>query len=201
MSDLRALADRPVHVWNEDGLEECSLGLLFAALGLGVLIARVPSPITTPVPFVWIFLPAVIVATLTKRALPRLKALTISRVGYVQPRPASRSRSRLAMMTTLGIAAVAVWRPYTAGSTDVVVTMCGLLAAAFVYGAIRWSMAHVLALAVIPAAFGVWAYRTQAGISAVSWLLLALGVGLLVAGVVRLTRFLALHPVHHTHRS
>jgi len=198
MTDLPTLEDRSVQVWNQDGLGECALGMLFAALGLGIVIARLPSPITTPFPFVWIFLPAAIVGPLMKRALPRWKAaVTAPRIGYVEPRPASRARFVVTMMTVFGIAAIAQARPLTGGAIDVVVVLSALLAAPFVYGAIRWSMPHYLALAAIPAGFGVWAYRTHAGIAALSWLILALGLALVMVGTLRLAWFLASHPIQH----
>jgi hypothetical protein len=46
----------------------------------------------------------------------------------------------------------------------------------------------------------VWAYRTHAGIAAVSWLILALGLAVAMAGILRLVWFLASHPIQHGRR-
>jgi hypothetical protein len=199
MKELRGLADRATQVSAQDGLQECVLATLFVGLGVGLLIAQSPSSYTSAVPFLWMLLPVAPVVWLNRTMVPRWKAaLTVPRIGYVEP-PAP-SRRRLAMFAgapvVIGLAAAAL-RTLDGGSdsTNLGVATALLLASAFAYTAFRWGLMHSLALSAVALLFAAWTYSTGATAAATPWLLVVLGVGLGMSGIVRLIRFLVTHPV------
>jgi hypothetical protein len=198
--ELGALADRATLAFAEDGLQECVLAALFVGLGVGLLIAQIPSPYTSPVPFLWMLLPVAPVVWLNRTMVPRWKAaLTVPRIGYVEPPAPSRRRLALVALAPILIGLVAVAFRTLGGASDsssVRVATALLLASAFAYGAIRWGLMHFLVLTAVALSFAGWTYETGGTAAATPWLLVVLGVGLGVSGIVRLLRFLATHPVY-----
>jgi hypothetical protein len=199
MKELRILADRATQASTEDGLQECVLAVLFVGLGVGLLIAQIPSPYTSPVPFLWILLPLAPVVWLNRTMVPRWKAaLTVPRIGHVEPPVPSRGRLTLFAVAAVVIGLGAVVFRTLAGASDsssLGVATALFLAGAFAYGAIRWGQMHLLALSAVALLFAGWTYKTAATAAATPWLLVVLGVGLGLSGIVRLIRFLATHPV------
>jgi hypothetical protein len=195
---LRALADRATQASAEDGLQECVLAALFVGLGIGLLVAQIPSPYTSPVPFLWMLLPLAPVIWLNRTMVPRWKAaLTVPRIGHVEPPAPSRRRLVLFAMAPLaiGLAALAYRAFGGASESSLSIATALLLAGAFAYGAFRWGQTHLLALSAVALLFAGWTYRTPAAAATTPWLLVVLGVGLGMSGIVRLLRFLATHPV------
>jgi hypothetical protein len=199
MKELRALTDRATRASAEDGLQECVLAVLFIGLGAGLLIAQIPSPYTSPVPFLWMLLPLAPVIWLNRTMVPRWKAaLTVPRIGHVEPPTASRRRLALLATAALGISLSMVALRALGNASDsnsVGVATALLLAGASAYGAIRWGLIHLLALSAVALMFAGWTYKTAATAASTPWLLVVLGFILGVSGIVRLLRFLATHPV------
>jgi hypothetical protein len=205
MNEIRILADRATQAATEDGLQECVLATLFVCLGVGLLIAQIPSPYTSSVPFLWMLLPVAPVVWLNRTMVPRWKAaLTVPRIGYVEP--PSPSRRRLALfaiaLVVISLGTVAVRTVGDAGdSSSIAVATALLLAGTFAYGAIRWGLMHHLALSAVAMLFAGWTYKTAATAATIPWLLVVLGIGLGLSGIVRLLRFLATHPVPARHNA
>src|SRR5579862_9992684 len=109
MNELRSLTDRATQASTEDGLQECVLAVLFVGLGAGLLIAQIPSPYTSSAPFVWMLLPIAPVVWLNRTMVPRWKAaLTVPRIGHVEPPTPSRWRLAVSVIAPVVISLTAV---------------------------------------------------------------------------------------------
>src|SRR5262245_1858356 len=197
MTNLSLIEDRPFRASHQDGLAELAFGFFLVALSAGLLIAQMSS--ASPFPFLWIFLPAVLTAGLCRWAMPRLKAsMTVPRIGHVELRPPSSGRKTAAILSTVAFGVLTAFALFVLGSSAVgriVVLISPVLAAVLVHGAIRWSMPRYFALAAVPCMFGVWAYYSTAGLSALPRLFLSLALAFGAAGGIRLFRFLETYPV------
>ena len=198
--DLPELERRSVKYWNEDGLPELVMGLLWVVWGGAWLVgsALPHGPVRSTY---WMFTPVLLAlsgvaaVSLTKKLKARV---TFPRTGYVQWKEPTRSQRFL----TAAVAAVAaaaltaiVAKARTAGLETLAAPGVGvILCLGFLVASLTQRAPHLLVLAGIALALGLAFSVLDAGWGAMNWMLVALGVATTVMGAARFRRYLARHP-------
>ena len=199
--DLRDLEHRPVKYWNEDGLPELVMGLLWIVWGGAFLLGtRLPrGPVWN---VYWMFTP-VLLATSGVAAVwatKKLKArMTFPRTGYVrwkEPTRAERALGAGLAVVTAALLAALLAKSRTAGLERVAAPGLGaILGVGFLVASLTQRAPHLLALAGISLALGLAFGALGTGFEAMNWMLVALGAFATAFGAARFRMFLARHPM------
>jgi len=198
--DLRELETRPTKRWNEDGLPELVMGVLWIIWGGSFLIggALPHGPVWNAY---WAVAPALLALSgmAAVWATKRLKArLTFPRTGYVRWKAPTRAQrfgaAAVALVASATIAALVV-KSRTAGLEGVAAPGLGvILSLGFVVASLTQRAPHLLALAGVSIVLGLALGTLNAGWTAMNWMLVGLGAAATVIGAARFRMFLARHP-------
>lgn len=199
--DLHELERRPVKYWNEDGLPELVMGLLWILWG-GAWIVGNTLPRGKVWNVYWVFAPALLALSGVAAvwATKRLKAqFTFPRTGYVRWKEPSRMHRLIAAAVAIGTAsalAALILKGRTEGLEHVAAPGLGvILSLGFVVASLTQRAPHLLALAGVALALGLAFGALGAGWEAMNWMLVALGVAATILGAARLRLFLARNPM------
>jgi hypothetical protein len=199
--DLRELERRPVKYWNEDGLPELVMGLLWILWGGAWLVGnRLPrGPVWN---VYWLFTPALLALSGVAAvwATKRLKArLTFPRTGYVRwKEPTRRQRGAAAVVAvgTASILAALIMKSRTEGVEHLAAPGLGvILSLGFLVASLTQRAPHLLALGGVALVLGLAFGALGAGWEAMNWMLVVLGAAATVLGAARLRLFLARNPM------
>lgn len=199
--DLHELERRPVKYWNEDGLPELVMGLLWILWGGSFLVGNAlpRGPVWN---VYWLVTPALlalsgVVAVWTTK---RLKAqFTFPRTGYVRWKEPTRLQRAMAAAIAVGTASVAaalIVKSRTEGLEHVAAPGLGvILSLGFVVASLTQRAPHLLALGGVALALGLSFGALGTGWEAMNWMLVALGAVAALLGAARLRLFLARNPM------
>jgi hypothetical protein len=199
--DLHELERRPVKYWNEDGLPELVMGLLWILWGSSWIVGNAlpRGPVWN---VYWMFTPALLAlggvaaVWLTKRLKARI---TFPRTGYVRWKEPTRAQRLLTAAVAMGAAAALVMliaKTRAEGLEHVAAPGLGvILSLGFVVASLTQRAPHLLALGGVALALGLAFGALGAGWEAMNWMLVVLGVVATVFGAARLRLFLARHPL------
>lgn len=199
--DLRELERRPTRYWNEDGLPELIMGLLWIVWGGAWLIGN-----ALPRGGVWnvywmlapvfLALSGVAAVRLTRHLKSRL---TFPRTGYVrwkEPTKSQRLATAAMAMVTAAAATTLIAKGRAEGLENVAAPGLGvILSLGFLIASVTQRAPHLLALAVVALALGLAGGTLGAGWDAVNWMFVALGAVTAVMGAARFRRFISRNPV------
>jgi hypothetical protein len=198
--DLPELERRSVKYWNEDGLPELVMGLLWVLWGGAWLVgsALPDGPVRNTY---WTFTPVLLASSgvaavwLTKKLKARV---TFPRTGYVQWKEPTRSQRLLTAAVAI-VAAAAVTAVVAKARAGGLESMAApgvgvILGLGFLVASLTQRAPHLLALGGVALALGLAFGALDTGWDAVNWMLVALGVATTVMGAARFRRFLARHP-------
>mgnify|MGYP000962020371 CR=1 FL=1 len=193
-AELRALEGRSRRYWNEDGIPELVMGLIWLLWGaLMILETALPRGLQEPYTML---MPLVLVLSgfLAHGLIRRLKArLSDPLGGYVRHGPPSRAASLGAAGLAVAVAALVAY--LAAGSRAAsmetrLVPIVGVLAAlAFLVGAVRQGAPWLLALAAVALLLGLAVGSLGLGLAGLNWLLIGLGLAASLLGLLRLRSF------------
>jgi hypothetical protein len=198
--DLRELERRPRKYWNEDGLPELVMGLLWIVWGGAWLIGNAlpRGPVWN---VFWMFTPALLALSgvAAVRLTKALKArVTFPRTGYVQwkaPTGGQRVATAAVAMVTAAVLAALIVKSRADGLERVAAPGMGvLLSLGFLVASITQRAPHLLALGGVALALGLAFGALGAGWEAMNWMLVALGAAAAVMGAARFRMFLARNP-------
>lgn len=198
--DLPELERRSVKYWNEDGLPELVMGLLWTLWGSAWLVgsALPGGPVRNAY---WMFTPVLLAlsgvaaVSVTKKLKARV---TFPRTGYVQWKEPTRPQRLLTAAVAIVVAAAitaTVAKARAGGLESVAAPSVGvILGLGFVVASLTQRAPHLLVLGGVALALGLTFGALDAGWDAMNWMLVALGVATAVMGAARFRRFLARHP-------
>lgn len=199
--DLRELERRPVKYWNEDGIPELVMGLLWILWGSSWIVGNAlpRSPVRT---FFWMFTPALLALSgvaagwLTKRLKARF---TFPRAGYVrwkEPTRAHRLLGAAVAIVTASLAAAIILKGRAEGLEPVAAPGLGvILSLGFLVASLTQRAPHLMALGGVALMLGLTFGALSAGWNAMIWMLAAMGVATTLFGALRLRAFLARNPL------
>lgn len=198
--DLREIGRRPTRYWNVDGLPEMVMGALWMVWGGSWLYGQTleAGPVRTAF---WLAVPALLALSgvgatwLTKRLKERI---TFPRTGYVEwkePTRVQRLGAAGVALVSAAVLAAVVARGRMHGMEQVTAPAMGvLLSLALLVASLRQSAPHLLALAGVALALGLALGALATGWEAANWLFVGLGAASVVAGGLRLRKFLRQNP-------
>lgn len=198
--DLPDLERRSVKYWNEDGLPELIMGLLWVLWGGAWLVgSTLPGgPVRNTY---WMFTPVLLAlsgvaaVSLTKKLKARV---TFPRTGYVRWKEPTRSQRLLtaAVAVVAAAAITAIVAKARAGGLETVAApgVGVILGVGFLVASLTQRAPHLLALGGVALALGLAFGALDAGWGAMNWMFVALGIATTLMGAARFRRFLARHP-------
>lgn len=199
--DLGELERRPARYWNEDGLPELIMGLLWIVWGGAWLIGNA-LPRGGMWNVYWMLTPALLALSgmaavrLTKRLKSRL---TFPRTGYVrwkEPTKGQRLAAAVIAMVTAAAVVGLIAKGRAEGLENVAAPGIGvILSLGFLVASITQRAPHWLALAGVALALGLLGGALGTGWDAMNWMFVALGAVMAVMGGARFRRFVARNPV------
>lgn len=199
--NLQELERRSVRYWNEDGLPELVMGLLWIVWGGSWLIGNAlpRGPVWN---VFWMFTPALLALSGVAAvwATKKLKStVTFPRTGYVQWKEPTRRQRLFAAavaMVTAAIAVALIAKSRANGLESVAAPGLGvLLSLGFLVASVRQRAPHLLALGGVALALGLAFGALGAGWEAMNWMLVALGAAAVILGAARLRLFMARNPI------
>jgi hypothetical protein len=190
-----------LQVWDENGFDELSIGLIFCVAGGALLIGNwvstakllgQNSPFILPI-LMLLILP---LALTIKKVRARV---VFPRTGYVLFRPTVSRKwiflSFLALAAAQMIAEM-LWRSTMRDLRSAWGPACGFLfAACLAWGAIRYKMPHYLWPAGLSLLLGGATFAAGAKVEGAIWVMLGTGLAMASEGALRLKRFLRTHPI------
>lgn len=203
--DLRELETRPVKRWNEDGLPELVMGLLWVFWGGSFIVGNAlpRGPVWNTY---WAFTPAVLALSGVAAvwATKKLKArLTFPRTGYVRWKEPTRAQRMIAASVALIAAstiAALIARSRTAGIEGIAAPGLGVvLSLGFVAASLTQRAPHLLVLGGVALMLGLAFGTLNAGWDALNWMLVSVGAAAAIMGAARFRMFVARNPAE-THR-
>lgn len=199
--DLRDLERRPARYWNEDGLPELVMGVVWMVWGGSWLVGNAlpRGPVWN---VFWLITPALLALSGVAAvwATKKLKArVTFPRTGYVAwkaPTPAQRLlTAAVAVVSGAALAALLV-KSRADGLERVAAPGLGvMLSLGFVVASLTQRAPHLLALGGVALLLGLAFGALGTGWNAANWMLVAIGAALVAVGAARLRRFLLRNPV------
>ena len=199
--DLRELERRPTKYWNEDGLPELVMGLLWMLWGGAWLVGNTlpRGPVWN---VFWMFTPAVLALSgvAAVRLTKALKArVTFPRTGYVAwkaPTRGQRVATAAVAMVTAAVLAALIVKSRTGGLERVAAPGMGvILSLGFLVASLTQRAPHLLALGGVALVLGLAFGSLAAGWEAMNWMLVALGAAAAIMGAARLRMFVARNPL------
>ena len=199
--DLRDLERRSTRYWNEDGLPELVMGVLWMLWGGSWLIGNAlpRGPVWNAF---WIVTPALLALSGVAAVwvIKKLKArLTFPRAGYVAwKEPTRGQRLAVAALALVAGAAIAglVVKSRTSGLERVMAPGLGvILGLGFLVASLTQKAPHLLALGGVALLLGLAIAALGAGWEAANWMLVLFGAAAAVLGAVRFRRFAARNPL------
>jgi hypothetical protein len=196
----------PLQLWDENGFDELSVGLIFCVGGGSLLLGEWVSTArllgeNSPfiMPFLMLFtLP---LALTIKKVRARI---VFPRTGYVLFRPTVPRKWIFLSFLVLGallMLAEPLWRSTSPDLRRAWGPAFGFLfAACLAWGAIRYKMPHYLWLAGFSLLLGGATFAAGAKVEGAIWVMLGTGLAMASEGALRLKRFLRTHPVVEDHR-
>ena len=195
------LPTRPMRYWDQDGLPEIMLGLLFI-VSSGVFLVGYALPRGSPTaqlyaqvgPITWA------AACLAMRwGLKELKErITFPRSGNVAlPEPAPTYWAwalGVVLLVGVGVLLLNVNGPFLEGPWMAAPGFALLFAVALLAGGLRYNLTHMLVLAAFSLLLGAWMCGTGAGPEGGLWVMVWLGAAMALTGALRVTRFLHTNP-------
>lgn len=191
---------RALQLWDENGFDELSVGLVSCVMGGDLLLGDWVSTArflggNSPFVMPFLMLLTLTVALTIKKALARL---VYPRTGYVVFRPALPRK--WIFLSFLALGAVLTIAEQLRGSTMHLSRVWGpayglLFAACCAWGAITYGMWRYLWIAGLSLALGSATFAAGAKGEGVIWVMLGTGVALVLEGALRMKRFLTTHPV------
>jgi hypothetical protein len=199
--DLDDLAARPMRHWDQDGLPELMLGLLFIASSAVFLVGyALPRGSSTAQVYAQVGPICWAAASLSMRwGLKKLKErITFPRGGYValsEPTPAYWACALgVVLLVGAGALLLNVEGGLAEGTWMAAPGFAALFAAALVVGGLRYKLEHMVYLAAFSVILGAWMFRIGAGPQGGLWVMMWLGTAMALTGAVRLKRFLKANP-------
>lgn len=199
--DLRELERRPTKYWNEDGLPELVMGLLWMLWGGAWLVGNAlpRGPVWN---VFWMFTPALLALSgvAAVRLTKALKArVTFPRTGYVQwkaPTRGQRVATAAVAMVTAAVLAALIVKSRAGGLERVAAPGMGvILSLGFLVASLTQRAPHLLALGGVALVLGLAFGALGAGWEAMNWMLVALGAAAAIMGAARLRLFVARNPL------
>jgi len=199
--DLRELERRPTKYWNEDGLPELVMGLLWVLWGGAWLVGNAlpRGPVWN---VFWMFTPALLALSgvAAVRLTKALKArVTFPRTGYVAwkaPTRGQRVAAAAVAMVTAAVLAALIVKSRADGLERVAAPGMGvILSLGFLVASLTQRAPHLLALGGVALVLGLAFGSLAAGWEAMNWMLVALGAAAAIMGAARLRMFVARNPL------
>jgi hypothetical protein len=199
--DLNDIEGRPARYWQEDGVPELVMGLMWILWGGAWLIgAALPRGGAWNV--YWLLTPALLALSGVAAVglIKRVKArVTFPRTGYVAWKAPTAGQRMLAASVAMVTAVALVWivaRGRAAGLEGIAAPAIGvILSLGFLVTSIRQRAPHLLALGGVALALGVVFGLLGQGFEAMNWMFVILGAVATTIGAARLRMFLARHPL------
>jgi hypothetical protein len=200
-AELRDLEERPRRYWHVDGIPELVMGLVWIVWGLALIVGDALPRASAASASYWMVVPAILVLSgvAANWATRRLKErLTYPRTGFVEYREPGRGVRALTALVAVAAAATLAALVVTgrsAGAEHLASPAIGVvLSLAFVVVSVRQKAPHYLALAGVALALGVAFAILKAGLTAMNWIFVWLGLAAVLIGGWRLRSYLERHP-------
>jgi hypothetical protein len=199
--NLEDLERRPVKYWNEDGLPELVMGLLWILWGGSQLVGNAlpRGPVWN---VYWTLTPLLLVLSGVGAVwvTRKIKAqVTFPRTGYVRwkdPTRAQRLAAAAVAMASAMLVTSLVVKSRTEGLEGVAAPGLGVvLSLGFVVASMTQRAPHLLALGGVALALGFAFGALGTGWESMNWMLVSIGAATTVMGAARLRRFLMRNPM------
>lgn len=193
-AELRMLEGRARRYWNEDGIPECVMGLVWLLWG-GLLLLEPVLPEALRRPYA-LLMPLVLVLSgfLAQGVIRRLKARWSDPLGgYVRHGPPGRAAGLGAALVAIAAAAMVAYLATGSRAASMearLAPIVGVLAAlAFMVGGLRQGAPYLYALAAVALLLGLAIGSLGLGLAGLNWLLIGLGLASALLGLLRLRAF------------
>ncbi len=193
-AELRALEGRARRYWNEDGIPELVMGLVWLLWG-GLLLLEPAMPAGLRRPYA-LLMPLVLVLSgfAANGVVRRLKARWSDPLGgYVRHSPPSRATGLGAALVAIAAAVIVAYLATGSRAATMesrLAPIVGVLAAlAFLVGAVRQGAPYLYALAAVALLLGLAIGALGLGLAGLNWLLIGLGLAASLLGLRRLRAF------------